>query len=339
MGRLFGGFMSGLIAAVLFALNVTGIGNAPLILTDTLYTFLVALQLYFFIRYFLCGKRILYLLLSVGLAGLGTLVRPIGMLWIIPCVFLILIMLKEPLKKRMRHAFAAIIVFCVMLFPWMCRNKYFGAGFKLGTNIGDTIYFHNCSVLLAKTKGGSSDEIRGALMDDAARFFAENPEKFPDEESKLNYKMEKAKEIILENPVTYLKLHFRPFIMLPDVPTFLEILGFTQSGKGTFSVLNQKGFIAAVNHYFSGKLWLLLIVAPLLCIAAFTYLLFGLQLLKWIVQRQWFLFFAFLAFVEYFLFLPGPISMPRYHLPALPFICVMAGIFLNWILDFRKTRI
>jgi glycosyltransferase involved in cell wall biosynthesis len=340
MGRLFGGFAAGIISAVLFAFNVTGIGNAPLILTDTLYTFLVALQLYFFIRYFLCRKRILYLLFSVALAGIGTLVRPIGMLWIIPCVFLIMIMFKEPLKNRIGHALAATVVFCVILFPWMGRNKYLGAGFKLGTNIGDTLYFHNCSVLISKTSqdGFSSDEIRQKLMDEASREFTENPDKYPDEESKLNYKIKKAKEIIFENPIAYFKLHFRPFIMLPDIPSFFEVLGFTQSGKGTFSVLNQKGFIAAVKHYFGGKLWLLLIVAPLMLIVAFTYLFFAIQLLKWIVQRKWFLFFVFLAFVEYFLLLPGPISMPRYHLPALPFICVMAGMSICWLLNLRKAR-
>jgi hypothetical protein len=53
----------------------------------------------------------------------------------------------------------------------------------------------------------------------------------------------------------------------------------------------------------------------------------ALQLCRWLLARQWFLGFFFLAFVVYYLLLPGPIVMPRYQLPALPLMTVMAAIF------------
>lgn len=45
------GSSAGTAAAALFVFNVTAIANRPLLLTDTLFTFLVAFQLYFFIRF------------------------------------------------------------------------------------------------------------------------------------------------------------------------------------------------------------------------------------------------------------------------------------------------
>ncbi len=117
-------------------------------------------------------------------------------------------------------------------------------------------------------------------------------------------------------------------MLLPDAPTFFELLGMTKTGRGTLDVLRREGLFAAVSHYFSGKLWLLIPLLPALGIVFLTYLGCGLQLVVWLWRRQWYLAWLFMGFVAYFLVLPGPIVMPRYHLPALPMMCVMAALCL-----------
>ena len=94
--------------------------------------------------------------------------------------------------------------------------------------------------------------------------------------------------------------------------------------------MQKEGLFAAVNHYFGGKLWVLLPVVPLLGITLATYLLAAWKLIDWVVhlRRNWYWIFLFLAFVEYYFFLPGPIVAPRYQIPALPFLAIMAAMQL-----------
>ena len=88
-------------------------------------------------------------------------------------------------------------------------------------------------------------------------------------------------------------------------------------------------------------LWLL---APLLAVTGILYLAaFGL-LASWFWRwkSKWYAIFVFLAFAEYYFFLPGPITAPRYQLPALPILTLMAAFGLiqgwDWVKRRRKER-
>ena len=83
-----------------------------------------------------------------------------------------------------------------------------------------------------------------------------------------------------------------------------------------------------LNHYFKGKLYLLVLILPLLIIVGLLYICNGMQLLIYLYQKQWYCCWLFMALIVYYLVLPGPVVMPRYHLPALPFMCIMAALFV-----------
>ena len=121
-------------------------------------------------------------------------------------------------------------------------------------------------------------------------------------------------------------------------PTFLELCGITQGEKGTLEVLHEKGLRAALVHYLDGRKWLLLLLMPFGLVVGLAYLGCLLQLLRWLWDKQVLLFFTFLAFVPFYLVLPGPVLMPRYQLPALPLICVMAGLALISLWDRGRVK-
>lgn len=323
-GKLFGSFAPGALAGLLFASNITAVALSPLYLSDTLFTLLAAVQLYFFSRFYFY-HRLPYVLFAVFFAGLAVLVRPVGLLWIIPCLFLILIMPRLELKKKLAYSLFSLLLFCAVIFPWMLRNWNLNAGFAIDSNTGNILY-HNGAVLLARAEGGSPEEIRQRMMREVESEFRSNPEKYSTVVARERYEMMKMRELVMKYPLTYISLHFRPAILIPDAATFFELLGFTRSGRGTFDVLNRKGFFAAVNHYFEGRIWLPLLAAPFLVLVIFTYIGSALQLIIWIFRKKIFLVFFFLAFVEYYLLLPGPVTMPRYHIPSLPLMCVMAAM-------------
>ena len=324
VGCWFGGPAAGTAAALLLALNLTSIAHAPLYLSDTLFALVTAWMLFFFARFYF-HQRLPDLWLAVLLDAAGTLIRPTGLLWIVPCLFLVLVFRRVSGRRRLIGAAGCLLIFAAVLTPWMYRNSLAGGGFRLDTNIGNTLYYHNCAALVSVVTGVPRVTLRDRWIAEAEAEFAARPGRYPDEDARTRYKLARARELIAAHKWTYLRLHFNPSILLPDAPTFCELLGLTRPGRGTLDVLHRRGVLPAVRHYFGDRAWLLLPLLPALAVAGATYLGCLVQLGRWLRRREWFLGLFFLAFAAYYLVLPGPVVMPRYHLPALPLMCVMAG--------------
>jgi hypothetical protein len=129
--------------------------------------------------------------------------------------------------------------------------------------------------------------------------------------------------------------------LLPNATEFLELLGVTQGGRGTLSVLNQQGLWAAVRHYFGGQAWVLWPLVPLMALLGLTYLgtLAGSATLA--RRRDWFALVLLLASTAYFLLIPGAPSHPRFRVPVMPYVCLLAGTGLvsAWRWLRRRVRV
>jgi hypothetical protein len=252
---------------------------------------------------------------------------------------LVIIYKYKSIQKRLIAFAGTIIIFTLVVFPWMLRNNSMDAGFVVCTNPGYTLYYHSTAALMSYVTGESAENLRTKWNEEAQKVFAAYPEKYSTDKSIMDYRMEKAKEHIFNHPVLFMRLHLQPMILAPGVPSFFEILGLTQTGRGTLDVLHRKGVLAAIKNYFGDKTWLLITTIPLLLIVIISYLGCAVQLLRWIYDKNWYLIWMFLAFVVYYLVTPGPLVMPHYQLPALPMICTMAGLGIVWIFDKIKSRI
>ena len=145
--------------------------------------------------------------------------------------------------------------------------------------------------------------------------------------------------MVLAHPFTYFSQHFDPLIFMPDAPTLFECFGITTSDRGTMGVLKKEGVFAAIRHYFGENyLSILLYLIPLLIPTMVLYLAFACQLAKdvFLWKNSYFEILIFLAFAEYYLFLPGSITAPRYQLPALPCLCTLGACAILMI--FRKNE-
>ena len=211
----------------------------------------------------------------------------------------------------------------------MGRNAALGAGWSIDTNTG-AMYHQNGAMILARVNRSSFEEEKAKILAELETEFAD-AEKYPDRKSRSSYRLKKFRELIFAHPLVWLPQHFRPHILLPDAPTFFEILGVTSAGRGTMDVMQKEGVSAAVRFYFGDRLWVLIPVIPLLCVTLAMYALALWKLIVWAanLRREWYWIFLFLAFVEYYFFLPGPITAPRYQLPALPFLALMAALQLQ----------
>ncbi|MBE6385031.1 MAG: hypothetical protein E7048_05115 [Lentisphaerae bacterium] len=319
------GRKAGLIAASLFALNLTAIANAPMFLSDTFFAFFAGGQFFFFVRFYR-RKKSSDFLFCILFAAIGTLIRPINLPWIAPALVLLWLFPKVSLQTKTLNTLGALFITAALLLPWMARNAAAGAPWCIDTNTGAMVH-QNGAMILAEARGSSYEDEKNKIRQEYDTLFLDK-EKFPDEKAREKWKMTRLRQIIADHPWIALKQHFNWHnILLPDAPTLFEICGLTKSDRGTMNVLVTKGLFAAVDHYFEGKLHLPLLLLPLLCVTGATYLGTLLLLLYALFRfrRRWYLWLLFLAFAEFYLFLPGPICAPRYQLPALPLMCAFAS--------------
>ena len=318
----------GLLAAALWGLNLTALANGPMLLSDTFFALFAACQFAFFIRFFR-RKKSMDFLLCVLFAAVGTLIRPINLPWLAPALVMLWMLPKVSVKTKALNSLGAILITAVVLLPWMARNAASGAPWCIDTNTGAMVH-QNGAMILAEARGTSYEDEKNKIRREYDTLF-QDKQRFPDEKSKEAWKMTRLRKIIAAHPLIALKQHFNWHnILLPDAPTFFEICGLTKSDRGTMNVLVKKGFFAAVDHYFEGRIHLPLLLFPLLCVTGITYL-GTLLFLVWSLchfRRRWYFWLLFLGLAEFYLFLPGPICAPRYQLPALPLFCAFAGAFI-----------
>ena len=325
--RLLAGSRAALAATALMALNLTAIANAPMLLSDTLFGFFAAWQFFFFIRFYR-RKRSGDFLLCLLTAALGTLIRPINLPWLAPALVLLWFLPGITWRRKAANTLGAVLICAAVLVPWMARNAAAGAPWCIDTNTGAMLH-QNGAMILAEANKSSYEDEKQRLREEFDTLFQDKT-RFPDEKSREEWKI--AKLIALKQHFNWHK------ILLPDAPTFFELAGLTRSDRGTMEVLTRRGLFAAVDHYFEGRWFLPCALLPLLLLTGLIYLGTAAVLcgaaLKF--RKRFFLILLFLAFAEFYLFLPGPICAPRYQIPALPLMCAFAGLWLVFI--FRKLK-
>ena len=320
----YAGKTCGITAALLALFNLTVIANAPLLLSDSWFFLFAALQLWLFVLFYR-RNDCRFALGCAAVAAFGTLIRPINQLFILPLIVLIFIHPALPSRKKFITAGMALLIFMALILPWMYRNYRCGATFAIDTNTG-AMRHQNGAMLMAEVNGTDFESEKSRLL------AVEQKLTFPDARSHENWRINEFRQMVLAHPFIYFKQHFNWQILLPDAPTFLENLGATSANRGTMGVLKRDGVFAACRHYFGANWWCyLLVLLPLLLI---TMLLYAAALVRLAMdiknyRRYWREVILFLAFCEYYFFLPGAITAPRYQLPALPFLCTIAACLIT----------
>ena len=320
---------AGLAAGMLHACNLTAVVNSPMLLSDTLFGCFAAAQFLFFMHLWK-KKRLWCFFPMVLVAALGVLIRPINLLWIFPALALLLLDFDAGLSWRKKLVFCAAgaALFTAVVSPWMFRNAARGAGFTPDTNTG-AVYHQNGAMLMAQVKNTDFESEKARLLAEAEREFADTA-RYPDEASREAWRLRRYREMAAAHPLVWLRQSASWRIFIPDAPTFWELCGVTTPGRGTMGVMAKYGFFAGVRHYFGGGWGPLLMTLVLLIPVLMLYVCALGRIVCDICRLRdlWYELVVFLAFAEYYLLLPGAITAPRYQIPALPVLCVLAVLFV-----------
>ncbi len=321
-----------ILAAFLMAISLKSIALAIFLLTETLFTLLFVGSILAYLL-FRENKKRFWIVTSGILVGLSILCRPIASFF--PYLFIVLVFFDQAKTNRERVVKSCLYLlsFLIVIVPWILWNKS-TIGIPTVTTFSNfNLLYYNAASLQANKSGIDIEIVRDELRDLADQTL--KVRNLPDTLANRNdINRELALNIISSDPLRYIYLHLRLDInnFLPSVTDLTEIMGITVGGKGTLAVLNQEGLVAAINHYFEDRVWLIGVFVPAILILSLIYItdLVGAGLL--IIEKKWFTLAIVILPILYLMLIPGAPSNQRFRMPAMPFISLLAahGIFFLW---------
>lgn len=318
-----------LLGTFLLAVSVESITSVFYLLTETLFTFLFLAGMIAWMNGYRDRNK-LWLTAAAILMGLSALCRPVAVYF--PLILTLGLLLKKGIRwtRRMIHAALFLGLFLLCLVPWIVRNIYVVGSPTISTISNYNMLFYEAASLEANLRHVSETQVREEYTNRVAQVLAERG--WADNEgnrSRVDSLL--ARQIILAHPIRFIYVHLKSDLngLLPDVTGLTEILGATVGGKGTLSILNQYGILAAIRNYFGGQTWLLGLLLPLIIFAALVYIFALDGAVEILCHRSWFTLSILVMPVLYFLILPGAASLPRFRVPVMPYICLLAGAGLQ----------
>jgi 4-amino-4-deoxy-L-arabinose transferase-like glycosyltransferase len=314
------------VGALLFTLSSAPAVYAVFILSETLFALLLVVALLCIVLY-RERKRTSWLVVAGIFSGLASLCRPVAAYF--PVLVVGLVWLAKP--KNWHRFLTGIIAFLfacsLVVGPWVWRNMRQLGIPAISTISSYNLLFYNAVSLKADQAGVSQAEARATLQ---SQVDAELARRGGLENETIQTKLynEWGWQIILAHPLRYTVIHLENDLnnFLPDVTDFLELMGVTQGAKGTLSVLNQQGIVAAIEHYFEGRIWLIGLVLPWIALLGLIYLgdIVGIYVLS--RRKDWFGLALLMLPVLYYMLLPGAPSNQRFRVPVMPYLCLLGGI-------------
>ena len=323
----------------MYALNLTALATAPLILSDTLLGFLVAFQAMYLVKSMRTG-RMCDFLLGMVFAAAAVLVKPVNL----PILILLFVTAPFLMKTRRKAVCAMLLVpliSAVIIVPWMLRNRAVGAGFVIDRNSGLTA-LHNTAAIRARANHSDIETERARLENEAESVFPEERGwKQFGVQNHEEWFLARYREAILAHPWSAAATHlFQVWILLPDLPDFLQNLGLRTGERGTLAVLRKDGPVAAFRHYMDGSYAAAFLSVPFVLIHAVLWILTAIGIWLYARRKRWTVLIVCVLPALFYLAAPGPVVLPRYQIPALPYVCALAGAVISvcGIRRWRKRR-
>lgn len=326
------------LGAFLAAISVELIVHSFYIITETLFTFLLLASL-LALTIYLKKEGISWLIISALLLAFTILCRPIVVFFPIFYLLLILLFSKKSMRSRAREGIIYIVCTIAVLLPWVWRNNYFVGLPTISTISNLNLLYYNAVSLEANLRELSEAQVRTEMDSRVAETLLELGWQ-DNEANRASAHSLLARKIILAHPFRYALLHLKSDVnnLLPSITEITEILGITAGGKGTASVLNQYGILAAARHYFGDHLWIIWLLLPIILLLGLIYL-GSLGGVWWLISKHhWQTLIILLVPVMYLLLIPGAPSLPRFRVPVMPYLTLLAGYGLGYAFPYFLTK-
>ena len=337
LGRMLCDRLVGLWAAGFQAVALVSIAASFRILSDSLFAFMLISAVLLIVHH-LRTLKWWSLLCGAVVAGLGCYVRPVGLVFCV-LVVIVLIFRRVAITRRLGFAGALAGVVVALVVPWVVRNHLAADYAGFSSFAGDSMYFFSAPKVLAEVEGLDVAVARRQMrQEDQIRQEASERGRSPGQAAR--WRARRTREIILGHPGIYARVHLlgSSAVFLPGVTDLLEVLGVTSGQRGTLDILHREGVIAAVRHYFSGKIWALLVCVPAVIVLLVKYafvLVCVIGKIRWKMDiGVWLIVLTVMGFV----LVGGPAATPRFRVPIEPLLSLGGAVGVVTLAGWIKRR-
>jgi 4-amino-4-deoxy-L-arabinose transferase-like glycosyltransferase len=313
-------------AALIVALDLPSVAISAIVLTETLFTFLMVLTFYFFTRFLNNGRR-KDLICAALFSGLLILCRPVA--FCIPVLFSAFILYRSfrTIKVFLRNIllYGGIVFFT--LSPWLLRNRITFGHFFISVIREHNLLNYQAAAVYAERYGRPLPESQSILRWKTFREFKGDAYKQPYEYAGFIEK--EAVSVIFDSPLIFLKqqvVQVGYFFLKPTCAYFEIQFGHWGKGYNTIpkdykvfeSFFKRTGKVTIVLVLFQ-VIMLLLVYAA--CIAGIIFM----RRQTWMLPLSLFL----LTIVCFAVMNLPPVTEARFRVPVVPLIAIISacGIF------------
>lgn len=328
------------LGAFFLALSLESFTEQFFILTETLFTSLFLGSLLCLLRHWKTNRST-WLINSAILMALSILCRPIALYY---PVFIIVVLIYFHWKDIRKVVFRSLIysfIVAIILLPWYVRSNYLTGKPIISTITNYNLLFYNAASLDADLNGGTITQYQREYQQMVQNLLEQ--ESIPATEANLDtIYFSLAREKILAYPFRYAIVHLKYDLrnFLPGMGGVLEILAPSgQGGREGMDLIKSRGLAGVIEEYFGGRIWILLILIPFICILGMIYIADLIGTISLVKNRSWFPLMILLLPISYFLILPGAPSNSRFRVPVMPYICILAGVGFQDVILFIKRNI
>jgi 4-amino-4-deoxy-L-arabinose transferase-like glycosyltransferase len=308
---------------LLYALDPVAAVHAPLILSETLFTFLLTLCVLMLLRAGAQPQRPKLIAVAGLCLGAATMVRPLSYYLWIPWSLALAWAWKDRFKKL-----ALVFALCAAVLPagWCCRNLYLSGHYEFSTITGVNALIWEAAGVEAAVDKTDLATARQAL---AAEMERRHPGPFTDKFEESHARTRLALKYLAAHPAALLKFQTVTTAKtllgsgLDEVAKVLspgrpmpseESIIYSVTGSGTFALMRQRP-----------ELWLPLVTTGL--ILALTYALGALGVWSlWRLKRRYEASVLLVPIAFQLALAGGGWSYYRFRLPMLPLIAVLAAV-------------
>ena len=324
----------GFLAGCLLAVDFASLLYANTLMTETVFTFLFLVSIYFVAR-FLKRSSIKYLVWGGLFMGLATLCRPVSLCF---PVFLVVFFIFSGFLKRTRllsritNGLIFVLIFLLTLSPWLIRNTIV-FGFPRIHSMGIMLLTDNAAYLEQARSGRSFEEIQREFGKELENL-VKGKNLSEAEEVKVAQKL--GLEKIMKHPILYARVHLAgalPMLVEPASSEFWRLLGREPGGihiLSRFLTGGLQGVIVAVRS--SKSFSQICYIVGTMTFLGVIYLGLIVGLIELLLKRKYSVVILFLAILGYFLLAVGPLGNMRYRVPIMPYVMLLAayGLITNF---------
>jgi 4-amino-4-deoxy-L-arabinose transferase-like glycosyltransferase len=338
---------AGIIAGSCYAFDPSALVHTFSLLTESLFT-LLFLAANFFLLSFIKKPSSKDLIESAILLGLATLCRPVGLYYFAMAVAIMLLVHSPALNVRLRNAAMYVLIFALILCPWLLRNKLTFGVASLTSLQGNNLLLMNAAYLKAAQEHIDYATAERLLEAEADSVLV--AQGLPAEKLKLEYRGKQygyqindprqarvyeklALEKIIASPLLYARVHLMgllPSLLDTSVRDFYHFLGKERPALGVRALLVTEGLKSALQKFWSRieTGYLILYLSNLGWLIT-HYVFAGIAIYRHIKTNSTMPVWLLLMPIIYLIFITLPAGSERFRFPAMPYLYLLSAFAVS----------